>query len=280
MSMYDTPQSVTDSHTPPPETEAQEFPRVESEGTEGTEVPAGEEAPAGQPLPVPSAASDDIYAEFGGRQAVADAMLAMQAFETEQGITAVAVESLAALGFDRDFVNSLFTEGGDEEEQAPPDPYADLEDGEVLTVAQAKEMAQYYAQQEIARSMGPVENAIEEQRQTAATASVQSTLEYLGVKDESMRHLVIQNAQQYLHPDDWDPQNISRAVMRGHADTLALVQKGSEAYLAGKRQTRDSLPTNVGGRSSTSSSGQEQEGEAQSIAEAIARVRKMARTQG
>jgi hypothetical protein len=223
--------------------------------------------------------ADDPFQEWGGRQNVEDAMGLMKAFESDGGVTALAVEALRAKGFDaadiHAFLSGEWVPGREVEEKA--DPFEGIADDDILTGADFKRLLGELLH-EVDDRLEPVYQTQEEMeqagRQHQADLAVAGTLQTLGVTDERKRMAVLKLAEQHLDPEDWDPRNIAAAVQAGYADLVALTEGEKQQYVGEKRRNRDTLPRGLGGSSSVAGGGDAPEAEPKDLKEAILRARK------
>jgi hypothetical protein len=197
-------------------------------------------------------------------------MILSDGFKTEHGLRQIVEHSLKELGFSADAIAAFLT--GEAAAVAPAPAVTTstdtaLEDDDVPTVAQLRQMLESY----VGQKLQPFEHAAEQQRLAAAHQAVDSTLASLGVEDLALQQHVIIAAQRYLDPADYDPGHVTEAIKRGHADVSALIEKQRQAYLTDKVKTAETLPTHVGGTSG--SPGGTTTPEAQNLQEAMVQVR-------
>lgn len=237
-----------------------------TDGGEAQNLPAGS---------APEAA--DPYADFGGQQQVQDAVAVFDAMRTHQGAQSIAAQLLVNLGYAPEQVQKLLAgeqASAPAAEAAPAavaDPFASIPDDaslEDMTGAQLKALLVQTAQQAAAQATAAVQGevkpqleaqraAFEAQRATQATTVTDTTLvQLLGDSaaadpaasvDKSIAALVLEHASKYISPDDWDPVHIRQAIVRGHADTIALMDRAQQAYLTRKEADRQNQPTSVAG---------------------------------
>lgn len=262
------PQSVTEAiaaaqsggygydEAPPADEVVEDAPPVEEtdDDFEDEESPAGdtgeEVPPAGQPDP------DAIDAEELTRlRAIRNSM------KTEQGLRQLGAHALIELGFTpqevQAFVNRIPAPG---EAPAPAGeqtaPIELPEDDEVVTGAQAKALVAEAAKQAVAEALKPFQQSQQEARQAAATALVDSTLISLlgdataenpaATVDGDLAQDVINAAEKYLEPDDWNAAHIKEALVRGHADVMRRIDGEVTRRIEAKRRTRQKQPTSIG----------------------------------
>ena len=208
----------------------------------------------------------DPYAEYGGRDRVADAVAIASGFQTESGIKAIATSTLRSLGYTSEEVQSFFDR--EAAQVADPDPASQLADDDVITVADAKRMIA----EGLKSAVTPLQQQAEARQAENAQQAVSTTLSTLGVESEAQQRLVLLAAQAYLDPADWEPSHIRAAIERGHADAVAMIQADHERYVASKGAAAAAQPTPLG--QTGGSNGGAAEGPPASLEDAMLRVRK------
>lgn len=240
-----------------------------------TKPPAGQEgaAPAAAPAPAPAPTGtppEQIvvgHDQFGNpiivsREQAYSAWQVQEALRTEQGVRALVANGLQALGYSVDQVRQAL-EGY--EPEGEPDPFAELDDDEPITVAQARALAEQAA----ARAAGQVADPLTEvqqaiaQQQTMAVRSVTdaAVIKALGpIPTDPEQELayrqrvdqIVAHGAQYYDPNRWnDPAHIEAAVNRAVAELNAADEARFQAYLATKRSARTSSPPNIAGGAGT-----------------------------
>lgn len=235
----------------------------------------GSAATATPPPPAPASTGTlDPYAEFGGEQAVRTAHEVQQALRTQEGVRALVANGLTALGYSVDQIRAaLDGAAAPAGEAAPPaapaDPFAGLDDDEVVDVKTMRQYAQTLAAQAadaaVKQALGQVEpqvksvqDAIAEQRQTAVRTWTDSALiEVLGTPPENPEEgkvykstvdATVQRAGAYYDPSrSNDPAHIRACIQQAHADLEQESEARLQAYIATKKRARDAQPVNVGG---------------------------------
>lgn len=267
--------------TPEPVATGDEFADVVPEPGTETEVPAESGAPVTEPV-----VTDDPFLAYGGKQVVEDAVTIAQGLRTETGVRAIVAQGLNALGYSADQVKAFFEAQG----QTPPAPDAPagpldgIADDDVITAADARKMIEQAVNATAERVLGESakgQNALAEQLQNdrarVAQETVDSTLTQLldikdGKPDESQLEqiaLIQRAAGAYLSADDWNPQNVRNALIRGKADVDTMIERQTQAYIARKRAARASQPANIAG----GTAGGEEVKEPQNLKEARARAK-------
>jgi hypothetical protein len=218
----------------------------------------------------------DPYAEYGGREHVANAWQVAEALKTELGVRTMIQQGLLALGYSADQIKAALGDRAGAPvapAAAPADPYADLSDDDIVTGAQLKQyLAQQSqaataaqqaaieaAQQAAAAQVDPIKAQFEAQRNAAIIQRNDATLtELLGPPPadavqagdyQAMAQGVLAAASRYIQPDNWDPAHIRAAIVQGHADVVARQEAQFQAYLGKKREAKRAAPANIGGQS-------------------------------
>lgn len=199
------------------------------------------------------------------------AMEWQQSLQTDEGVVSMFIEAGRALGLGLSELESLF---GNEQSTAPESGVTDLSqmnDDDVLTVAQMKALLQE-------QIIAPQQEQAQAQAIAAATAAVDETLAALGYeKGDDRIETLLRIGEKFLPEDKgMDPEAIRTAVRRAHEELEALVARQAEQYIAGKRETKDKVPSSVG----AASPGSQPLPEAQNVEEAKARVRARLRGEG
>ena len=235
-------------------------------------------ADAGETPPAAAAGTPDPYAEFGGREAVATAMELDRALRTEQGVKLVIRQGLEALGYTDAQIRAALGGGPGQdpltgaapEQQAAPTGLEgfDLEDDDVVTGAQlkgiVKQATDSAVQQALAQAqaqLDPVRQQFEQERiREQASRNDQTLIELLGPVPEGESELaeyqaaaqdVLNAAQRYVEPGNFDPAHVRAGIVKAHADIQAAADARFKRYLESKKQARAAAPTNTGGFTST-----------------------------
>ncbi len=254
--------------------------------------PPAEASGVTPPAPAPGPA--DPYAQYGGLEAVQNAWQVSEALRSELGVRTMIQQGLVALGYNAEQIKTaLGTPGVPGAPAAAPDPFAGLDDDDVVTGAQLRQYLELQRQQAAEAQTGiearataaaqaqvnPIRAAFEDTRNREIATRNDATLaELLGpVPTESaevgnyqaLAGATLQAAAAYIDPANFDPGHIRAAITRGHADVVAREEARYQAYLATKRTTKRNAPANIGGQSA----GESPEKEPQNLAEARAQFR-------
>lgn len=254
--------------------------------------------PPAAPVPDPVTPPADPYAEWGGRETVERAVKLDQAMHTESGIRLVVAQSLQALGYTPDQIRAALTgapvpPGAITEPPEPqPDPLVDVDDDDYVSgadlkriVARATAAAAEQAAAAVAETLQPTVTSFEQQRQAQASqvadaAYVETLGAYpaTGTKEQqddwrSEVAAVQQAAERFIDPNDWSPQGIRMAILRGAEALKAQREADLARYVARKRAAREANPTNVGG-------GEPPGGEAAKEPQTLAEARQLAEAAG
>lgn len=224
---------------------------------------------------------EDPFAQYGGKQYVDDAYAVAQAINDPKQLPAVVANGLISLGYTPEQAYAAVLHQGAtpaaaqaavEQAQPEADPFDAMNDDDVLTVADARaqfeRMLEKRFDSEREQAAG---QAAHQQRTAAADAAVTNALEAKGLKPGAKNTVaVITLAQQYVSPDEWDPQRLAQAVNQGYAQWQSIIEEERKNYLGEKAATAEAQPSHLGG----SSPAGESQPEPQSVEEAIARARK------
>jgi len=210
-----------------------------------------------------------------------------EALRTEQGIKGMVGQGLVALGYSPEEIQAFVAAhngqtpvgapatqpGATPEAPAPVDPFADLEDGEVVSgadlkrayallrdqAAQAAAAATQAATQPLEATIAQQQAALEAREQAVINQVATSTYhELLGqppTEPEANRRYMAQAARVQQLADSVvvqgsrDPGEIRRALIAGHAMFVDEMETAFRGYAAGKKQAAADLPTNIGGGS-------------------------------
>jgi hypothetical protein len=224
-------------------------------------APEGEQSPP--PAPAPTG-TPDPYSQFGGEEAVRTAYQVQQAMRTEQGVRALVANGLAALGYEPDAIKQALDGQAAPTPAAPVDPFAGLDDDDVVDVKTVRQLVEQLAAQQ--KPAEPTVDPRIEQVQQQLLAQQQqqvrgwtdtALIEVLGAppEDEAERKVfatqvdqTVARAGAYYNPQlANDPAHIRSCIQQAHADLEAEADARLKAYIASKKRTRDSQPVNVGG---------------------------------
>lgn len=247
----------------------------------------------GQAPTAPAAGTPDPYAEFGGVEAVRNAHAVAEALRTETGVRLLIAQGLEALGHSPDQIRRALAReeaAGNlptAEPAVPADPYANLDDDDVVDGATFKAALARATQDAAAQAAAAVRAQVEplaaqqlQQQVAAQNARNDATLaEVLGPVPTDPAELaayqttvtsILQAAGQYITPDTWDPTAIRSAIVTAHAAYEAAEEAKFQRFLQNKRKARQAAPANIGGHSP----GEAPEPEPKTMAEASAMARK------
>ena len=212
--------------------------------------------PAGEPA-APEAGADP-FADFGGRDVVEQAIRVHQLTQSDEGVVQLFIEAGRSLGLSFDQMEALFRG-----EALPAAEEEDLD--RPITARELREMEEQRAAQAAAART----------QEAAATAqrAIQSTVTELGLTmEDPATKLILQYGDKHFDRNDLSPEAVRNAVLRGHAEYQADLDKQARAYLAKKREKAGAVPSAPAGASAPSG---ESMPEPKDSAEAAARVRKM-----
>lgn len=205
--------------------------------------------------------NDDPWAEYGGKDSVAQAHKIHQALQTQDGVMQLFFEAGQSMGLGLREIQALF--GG---AQIPDEVVDDgPADDELVTWAQARALLQ----KEVLEPMAQQQQATAE---AVARQAVQSTISDLGLTDQDTIAAVLQLGDRYLNPSDLSPKSVSDAVRKGHEDFAKLVTANAQKYVSAKVAVRKTVPKALGGGGA--SQGAAEEPEPKTVAEAIRNARK------
>lgn len=237
---------------------------------EGTPVPAPAPAPAGT-SPDSFVVGHDQYGQpiTVSREQAYSAWQVQEALRTEQGVRALVANGIRTLiqnGADPATIQSFIESQGGAAPEAEPDPWADLDDDEPITVGQARALAAQAAQaatSQVANPLAEVQQAIAQQQQQAVRSVTDAAvIQALGpvpvddpAKEQAYRQRVdaiVNRGASYYDPSQWNnPQHIQQAVNRAVAELNAEDEARFQSYLATKRASRNGTPPNISGGAGT-----------------------------
>lgn len=206
-------------------------PNAEIAPPEGEAPPEGAvettpEAPPAETTPEP--APDYSWVdEYGGKDAIADAVEIANALRDDEGVRALVEEGLKHLGLDP---TKVFQPEAPAEEEDPD---------RLMTAAEVKaELAALQQQQ--------ARQAQQVQMQVAA-AAVDEARQALGIESEEEWDLVRSFAQRHTTPTELDPVALVEAVKRGKADADAAIQAAAKKYVEDRANANNGVPQPVKG---------------------------------
>lgn len=259
-----------------------------------TQPPAAGDGVEPAPVsPVPVAA--DPYAEYGGREAVANAMELDRALRTEQGVKLVVRQSLEALGYTDAQIRAALGAGPGGQPstaaeaaaaQTAPGIFDGIEDDDVVTgsdvkriVSQATEQAVQQALAQAQAQLDPMRQQFEQERvRDQASRNDATLIELLGPVPEDTAALgeyqaqaqdILNAAAKYVEQGNFDPAHVRSGIVKAHSEITAAAEARFKRYLAGKKQARDAAPSNIGGHTA----GEAEAPEPKTLAEARAAAR-------
>lgn len=205
----------------------------------------------------------DPFEAFGGREKIAEAQRVYELTQTDEGVVQLFIEAGRSLGLSFEQMEALFNA-----QQAAGAP---VEDDEDLDAPLTK---REWMEQQRAAQAAAAEAAAAQSRQGAVAAAQQSiaaTFAELGVEmDSEAAKVVLQFGDQHFDRQNPTPENVRAAVLRGHAEYTAFLDKQSREYLKAKREKAASVPKAPVGASAPATAAPD---EPKSAAEAAARVR-------
>lgn len=176
--------------------------------------------------------------EYGGLDAVREAVGLQQAMQTEEGVIDLFIEAGRALGLGVREMEQLFGEGraggggeGEEEE----------DDSRVLTLAEARRLLEEEVR-------GPLHAERMAEQEQAARKTVASTLKELGVDDQRAMQAVLQFGDRYL-PQQYTTDDVAAAVRRGYEDWVSLMEEQGQKYRQKKAGQKQGVPKKPAGTS-------------------------------
>jgi hypothetical protein len=196
-------------------------------------------------------------------------MAVQDALRTEQGLRALVANGLVELGYSVEQVRASLeaydAEHGRQQPPGAPDPFAEFEDDDPVTVAQARSLAESVAttavQQALAaqaQQLEPIQRVIADQQQTAVRSTTDAAVvELLGPIPTEPAALaayqrqvdsIVERGARYFDPTQWsNPAHVRAAVVQAHAEIAAENEQRFSDFLAKRREVRDSQPPNIGG---------------------------------
>lgn len=247
------------------------------------EVTVGEpavEAPEGSEPEVDPAPAEpvDPYAEWGGREAVEQAVNLDRALQTRAGTQALIEEAGKALYGADPAKAALLQQLLAEADAAPAnDPLAEIlsDPDRLLSPAEVAQIVDTKVQQAIEKVLGEHVQPLEQRQQAEAAAavqrSIQTAMSQIEVPAEAQK-AVLDFADRYITGDAdlHDPAKVTDAIRRGHADWQAEMERQAKVYLEGKKKVVEQHPTTLKGGTAP---GGEDAPEPKNEDEAIAAVR-------
>lgn len=261
---------------------------------EGTPAPA-DAPPAGTPAAPqvlqPWTSQDGTVVDPAEVQA---ALVVARGLRTESGVKLMVARGLEAMGKDAATVQA-FLDGKLTQQQAAVAPVEaptvpdiletlglgddDVVDTQTLrqVIAQVQAQATKAALEAAGVAVAPVVSAQEAQRNAGARDAVDNTLiQLLGTNgdpksvDVPTANLVVERAQRYIDPSNWDPAHIRDAVLRGHADLITELDHAQQTRLTRLAGVAATVPSTIG---TGTPPGGEPTPEPQTFEEAMAQAR-------
>lgn len=211
------------------------------------------------------------FEEYGGSDAVREAVELKQQLSTDDGVIAMFIESGRALGLGIKDMESLFGQAAEAAGSGGTE-LDGLEDTDTLTVADARRMVQEAIQQQV---IAPQQEQQFQGQVAEAQRAVHDTIAELKIPAEDIDAVLVAG-QKYLPDGDYDPAHVAAAVRRGNEDYNAQMEKRAAAYLAGKKTVVDTTPSSTG----ASTSGGTALPEPKSVEEGSKRARERLRLSG
>lgn len=222
------------------------------------------------------------------------ALVVARGLRTESGVKMMVAKGLQAMGKDAATVQA-FLDGKLTEQQAAVAPVEqpkipdileslglgddDVVDTQTLrqVIAQVQADATKAALEAAGVAVAPVITEQEQRRNAGARDAVDNTLiQLLGTNgdpktvDVPTANLVVERAQRYIDPTNWDPAHIRDAVLRGHADLVNDLDHAQQTRLTRLAGVAATVPSTIG---TGTPPGGEPLAEPQSFEEAMAQAR-------
>jgi hypothetical protein len=178
--------------------------------------------------------------EFGGPDAIKEAVEWRQSLQTEEGVISMFVESGRSLGLGIKDLEAMFAQPGGVE--AVIDAAAGQTgpaDDDVLTWKEARALIEKEVK-------APQEQQRLQQLQHDAQRVIAVEREALGLTDQADYEAVLSFGQKHLRDGDFDPAHIQAAMRKGYAEFEALATRRAEAYLAQKAKDKATVPSSTG----------------------------------
>lgn len=208
----------------------------------------------------------DPFEQLGGQDAVQQAVDFHQHIQTEEGALEAFFMLGRAFGFGINELEAMFKASAGDTSTKEPEPA----DDEPLTYAQVKQLLEQQ-NKPIAERLARQE---QERVELAARSTIDSEFQQLGLADtaadKKTKAAILQMGDAYLG-DDLSPENVRRAVRKGHADFVALVQDNAEKYRKQKADQKAKTPKAITGSGAPAD---QPLPEPKNLEEAFARARK------
>lgn len=224
--------------------------------------PAAGVPEGGDPPPAPAAPPAEPpnwearVQEWGGEEAIQDAMKVAAALQDPDGLAAMFVEAGRSLGVPFDRLSGLF------DDETPPPPGEQPDPDAPVTAAQL--------QAAVTQLQAGIEQQNAAGQQAAAKVVIDAELQRLGLDPKEIPQ-VLEMGSRHLADGDYDPEHIRAAIAKGHEDWTATVQSVAAKYVQAKVEQAAGQPNPLTGGGSPS--GSEEPTEAANVEEAKARVR-------
>lgn len=226
---------AADGSTPPVEPSSPAPEGSETPAPEGTPAaPSAEVTPPAEGAPTPEVTETPVdyaarVAEWGGMDAIDDAIAIASALKDEAGVRALVEEGLRHLGKDPATVFGT----------ADTTPVVEEDPDEVITRADLQ------AALEADRAARAAET--DAGRLQAAAQAVDDARTALDITEEEEWDLVRTFAQKYATPDERDPAVLKDAVNKGYADMTAAVEKAARKHVTDRKDANDKVPQPIVG---------------------------------
>lgn len=256
----------------------------EPAATQAVPVPATTQPGATPPAPATPAAAQTpeqiAWEAFkNSEESQREAFNIREGLKTEAGVRMIVAQGLTALGKDPTYVQ-LFMEGKLTQQQVEaspsivppaaalagataigPEPWDALTEEDLVDGVQAKEWftkirndAVAAARAEVQAAQVPVQQAVRaEQSVRAGQVTDQTLIELLSENgdprtvDKQLAGKVIQEANKYIDPNNWDSGHIRAAIIQGHNDVVQIAALAQRAYLNRKDLVAQEVPQTIGG---------------------------------
>ncbi len=211
----------------------------------------------------------DPYEQYGGEDTIKNAMIVANALKTEDGIRHLTARGLQTLGYKPADIEAFLAqqaaeaayEGITPAAQPEASPWDGQEDDDILTVAQAKQL-QADIQRQITEArdsaLAPFQQQQEEARVAAVTYSVDQALiaaigdptaaDPMASVDPAAADVILRVANSMAGDQVVTPQEASAFIAQAHAAVTQAAIAEQARYAAGKRATKDAIPTQTGGQ--------------------------------
>ena len=204
--------------------------------------------------PVSEAAETELadpYAEFGGRDRVAQAAALAGAFQSEIGLKQVGAEIMKALNVPPETIAAVLSgQPITAQEQAQvDDALGGLGDDDVLTVADARQMIADATAQAVeqARAIAAQERQGDAQTQMI-NDTVGAVLDELGVTNPELGMALCKVADEKVKAmiGGYTPENIRAGMLATHAMFAGVAEQNRVTYLADKKKAKAANAKSIG----------------------------------